>query len=218
VKLPHLEDDAGYAKAMGGSISGSDVYFASVTVSASGHIPKICVLGAGNRPLTNFNKSDFLGLENIGKHYIPTNVDIRAYVTTDVVEDLSKKKWKLKTNEYDIVIAEHVAEHVPDRLAFINECLRITKPDGLLIIEVPNWKHESAHNTLEHYTTWGRCIFNDSYINEYGERWKVEKVVYRMTYPFSWKSFYLGSGFFARQVDRFTSKVSGLRFFIRVKK
>ena len=181
-------------------------------------IPRIAVLGAGHRPLTNFNACQFRGLENIGPHYVPVNVDIRDYPSTDVVQDLSDKRWKFKDDEFDIVIAEHVAEHVPDRLAFIAECLRITKPDGLLIIEVPNWKHDSAHNTLEHYTTWGRAIFNDSYINDWGLKWSVEKVVYRVTKPFSWQSFYIPWEFVGRQIDRFTHKISGLRFFIRVKK
>lgn len=178
---------------------------------------RICVLGAGHRPLTQDNAHWFNGLEGIGQ-YEALNVDIRGYDTTDLVQDLSKKKWDLPSNHFDIVIAEHVAEHVPDRLAFIAECRRITKNNGLLIIEVPNWKHDSAHNTLEHCSTWGRAIFNDSYINEYGALWKIEKVVYRMTRPFSWKSFYVKGEFFGRQLDRFTSKISGLRFFIRIKK
>lgn len=181
---------------------------------------RVCVLGAGHRPLTEYNIEQFAGLKEIigGDIVKPTNVDIREYETTDVVADLSKYPWRFAGDEqYDIVIAEHIAEHVPDRLTFIDECLRITKNNGLLIIEVPNWKHDSAHNTLEHYTTWGRAIFNDSYINEWGQKWKIEKVMYRMTRPFSWKSFYVPNEFIGRQLDRFTHKISGLRFFIRVK-
>lgn len=212
-----LEDDVGRAKAIDEWVNNLQ-RMDDLAIVKSGYIPRIAVLGAGHRPLTNFNKCQFKGLEDIGQHYVPINVDIRDYPSTDVVQDLSKKKWKFKDNEFDIVIAEHVAEHVPDRLAFIDECLRITKPNGLLIIEVPNWKHDSAHNTLEHYTTWGRAIFNDSYINEWGQRWKIEKVVYRMTRPFSWESFYVPGEFLGRQLDRFTHKISGLRFFIRVKK
>jgi SAM-dependent methyltransferase len=189
----------------------------SEAIDKSMDIKQICVLGAGKRPLSSFNNHEFLGLEDIGR-YTAVNVDIRGYLTTDLVMDLSKKKWKIDSNKFDIVIAEHIAEHVPDRMSFISECLRITKPNGLLIIEVPNWKHDSAHNTLEHLTTWGRAIFNDSYINDYGKKWKIEKVVYRMTYPFLWKSFYIGSGFIPRQIDRFTHKISGLRFYIRVLK
>ena len=176
----------------------------------------VCVLGSGLRPLSNENKDKFLGLETIPQ-IEATNVDIRNYPTTDIIQDLSLEHWdKLPSNYFDVVIAEHVAEHVPNRLWFVNECLRITKSNGLLIIEVPNWKHDSAHCTLEHYTTWGRAIFNDSYINNYGQDWKIEKVVYRVSNPFTWKSTYIKGEFLGREIDRFTSMISGLRFFIRV--
>lgn len=182
---------------------------------------RVAVLGAGLKPLTEYNVNQFNGLveELNGDYYNAVNVDIRSYSSTDVVADLNRIHWKwFKDNEFDIVIAEHIAEHMRERLDFVRECLRIVKPNGLIIIEVPNWKHDSAHCTLEHYSTWGRAIFNDSYINRDGLDWKVEKVVYRMTKPFSWKSFYVPNEFLGRQIDRFTHKISGLRFFIRVKK
>lgn len=185
------------------------------------NIKRVAVLGSGNRPLTDYNINLFNGLakELDGDIVDPLNVDIRPYSSTDIVVDLNKPFWKeFKTNSFHIVIAEHIAEHMRERLDFIDECLRITKPDGLLIIEVPNWKHDSAHCTLEHYTTWGRAIFDDSYINEYGKRWKIEKVAYRITRPFSWKSFYIPNEFLGRQIDRVSNQISGLRFFIRVKK
>lgn len=184
-------------------------------------IKKVAVLGAGLRPLKDYNVSQFAGLaeELNGDVYSPVNVDIRDYPSTDKVADLNKPNWsEFGDNEFHIVIAEHIAEHMRERLDFVDECLRITKNEGLLIIEVPNWKHDSAHCTLEHYTTWGRAIFDDSYINEWGKRWKIEKVMYRMTMPFTWKSFYVPSEFLGRQIDRFTHQISGLRFFIRVKK
>ncbi len=185
------------------------------------NVRRVAVLGAGGRPLTGDTIGNFAGLaeELYGDICVPLNVDIRAYKTTNLVADLNKPKWtEFKDNEFDIVIAEHIAEHMRERLDFVSECLRITKNDGLLIIEVPNWKHDSAHCTLEHYTTWGRAIFDDSYINEWGKLWKIEKVMYRMTMPFTWKSFYVKGEFLGRQIDRFTHQISGLRFFIRVKK
>ena len=174
---------------------------------------RVCVLGAGEKPLTEKTRNLF---EGIGSGDIEaTNVDIRKLPTTDIIQDLNKKHWSaLNTNAYDVVIAEHVAEHMRDRLAFLDECRRIVRPYGKLIIEVPNWKHESAHNTLEHVTTWGRCIFNPCYITT--GKYEVERVVYRMTYPFSWKSFYLDNEFIGRQLDRFTNKISGLRFHLKV--
>ena len=176
----------------------------------------ICVLGAGMRPLTPYNKDKFIGLENV-KTYEAVNVDIIDYDSTDVIQDLSLEKWRIESNQFDVVVAEHCAEHVPHRISFIKECLRIAKTGGLVIIEVPNWSHETAHSNLEHLTTWSRMIFDDSYINGFGQLWKVEKVVYRITIPIIWKSFYIKNEFVGRQIDRFTSLISGLRFFLIVK-
>lgn len=172
---------------------------------------KICVLGAGRKPLTQFNRDSFPGLENVDQ-YEAVNVDIRDYPTTDVIQDLSVKHWGIESNSFDIVIAEHVAEHLQDRLTFISECLRITKPNGLLIIEVPNYSHLLAHSNLEHYTTWSRVVFDESYLSS---GWVKEKVVYRAT--FLWKSWYIKREFLGRQLDRFTGLISGLRFYLRVK-
>ena len=175
----------------------------------------VCVLGSGLRPLSNENKNNFPGLESIPQ-IEATNVDIRNYPTTDIIQDLSLEHWdKLPSDYFDVVIAEHILEHIPNRLEFIEECMRISKPGGLLIIEVPNRRSYAAFNTLEHYNYFGRCIFNDSYINEYGKLWKIEKVMYRVT--FVWRSFYFPFGeFLGRQIDRFTHFIGGLRFFIRV--
>lgn len=175
------------------------------------HSKTVCVLGAGDKPLTEDNTGEFVGIE--GMSVMPVNVDIRA-CEGYIVQDLSLRHWEnLKSNWYDIVIAEHVAEHVPDRLAFIGECLRILHKGGLLIIEVPNWKHLTAHSNLEHLTTWSRVIFDDCYVNDFGKKWKVEKKYYRIT--LFWKSFYVKWGFLGRQIDRFTGLVSGIRFFVR---
>lgn len=178
---------------------------------------RICVLGAGDKPLTNFNSHEFMGLEGI-RHYNAVNVDRRWLLTTDYLQDLSQKRWGFDDNEFDIVIAQHVIEHVPDRIAFIAECLRIVKPGGLIIIETPNYSHVSAHSNLEHLTTFSRVIFDDCYVNDFGKKWKVEKIYYRITDPIFWKSMYIKTGFVGRILDKFTGMISGLTFFIRAPK
>lgn len=39
---------------------------------------------------------------------------------------------------FDVVTGSHVLEHVPDPLAFLEHLLRITRPGGVLFLEVPN--------------------------------------------------------------------------------
>jgi len=177
---------------------------------------QICILGSGNKPLLKDNKKDFLGLENISD-YEALNVDRIKFPFTDFLADLSEEKWYIGSNRFDIVIAEHLIEHLPNRISAIRECVRIVKPNGLVIIECPNWSHETAHSNLEHLTTWSRMIFDDSYINNFGKDWHVEKVVYRITNPITWNSHYIKWEFLGRQLDKYTRLISGLRFYLRAK-
>lgn len=175
---------------------------------------KICILGAGMKPLRSDNKDEFLGLEDV-QDYEALNIDRIKYSHIDLVRDLSEEKWYMASNQFDIVIAEHLIEHLPNRISAIRECMRIVKPKGLVIIETPNWCHETAHSNLEHLTTWSRMIFDDSYVNHFGADWDVEKVVYRITNPITWNSHYIKWEFLGRQIDRFTPFISGLRFYLR---
>ena len=42
-------------------------------------------------------------------------------------------------DEFDVVTAWHVVEHVPDPVAFIADLARVTRPGGLVLIETPVW-------------------------------------------------------------------------------
>jgi len=50
----------------------------------------------------------------------------------DVVDLIEKK------DEFDVVIANNLIEHIENPNAFLRECHRILKPDGFLIISTPN--------------------------------------------------------------------------------
>jgi 2-polyprenyl-3-methyl-5-hydroxy-6-metoxy-1,4-benzoquinol methylase len=41
-------------------------------------------------------------------------------------------------NSYDVVLSADVLEHVPEPVKYINECYRILKDDGVLILTTPN--------------------------------------------------------------------------------
>ena len=47
---------------------------------------------------------------------------------------------QLKSNQYDVITMWHVLEHVPDLTATLTRLKRLLKPDGQLIIAVPNHK------------------------------------------------------------------------------
>jgi predicted SAM-dependent methyltransferase len=58
------------------------------------------------------------------------------------VEDLSQ----LENNSFDIITMWHVLEHVPDLENQIKELKRLLKPNGTVIVAVPNFKsHDALH-------------------------------------------------------------------------
>jgi SAM-dependent methyltransferase len=86
------------------------------------------------------------------------------YVTADLESPLAAVKLDIqampfKDHEFDVVICNHVLEHVPDDRKAMREIFRILKSDGYAILQVPT--DYSREDTYE-----------DSSITEPGEREK----------------------------------------------
>jgi SAM-dependent methyltransferase len=73
-----------------------------------------------------------------------------------------------ETSSYDVVVCNHVLEHVPDDSRAIRELWRICRPDGFVQIAVPDpprravtddWGYPRAHDH-EHYRLYGRDVFD----------------------------------------------------------
>ena len=50
----------------------------------------------------------------------------------------ANKKFPLEDNSYDVVISRETIEHLYEDVDFLNECYRVLKKDGTLIITTPN--------------------------------------------------------------------------------
>jgi len=64
------------------------------------------------------------------------------YITADLESPIADVKMNIqdipfKDNEFDVVICNHVFEHVPDDKKAMREVLRVLKPDGFAILFVP---------------------------------------------------------------------------------
>jgi SAM-dependent methyltransferase len=77
-------------------------------------------LGTGNYPCKGWISHDFK------KH--------SDYI--DIAFDLNKIPWPLKDNEYEIVRAFDVLEHLDDVVKTMDEIWRILKPDGFFVCKV----------------------------------------------------------------------------------
>ncbi|MDX1753448.1 MAG: class I SAM-dependent methyltransferase [Salinimicrobium sediminis] len=68
----------------------------------------------------------------------------------DLLEDISS----FPDSYFDVITMWHVLEHVPDLDSHLNELDRILKPDGLLVIAVPNFKSFDAQKYKEHWAAY----------------------------------------------------------------
>jgi SAM-dependent methyltransferase len=97
------------------------------------------------------------------------------YETADLMQEGVTHKvditdTKLPAAQYDVVMANHVLEHIPDDRAALRELFRLLKPGGLALLSVPinatrqttyenpsitaapqRWAHFSAHDHLRYY-------------------------------------------------------------------
>jgi SAM-dependent methyltransferase len=66
-------------------------------------------------------------------------IDINPLSRADVVHDLNVTPYPLPSDGFDLVIAEHVLEHLRDVIKVMEEIHRVTRPGGIVYIEVPHY-------------------------------------------------------------------------------
>ncbi|BFM43690.1 class I SAM-dependent methyltransferase [Flavobacterium sp. CFS9] len=64
------------------------------------------------------------------------------YTTTDLFSPLADVKADIcnlpfKDNEYDVILCNHVLEHIPDDTKAMQELFRVLKPGGMAILQIP---------------------------------------------------------------------------------
>lgn len=80
---------------------------------------------------------------------VSKNKDVNKIFFGDAMSLLRRIKSK-----YDLIILSHVIEHVFDHETFLRLCIARLKPNGLLLVAIPNIRHLSVLLPL---------IFNDSF-------------------------------------------------------
>ena len=85
-------------------------------------------------------------------------LDNNPRAAADVNHDLAEIPYPFADNEFDLVVANHVVEHVPDVMAFIGELHRVTKGGGRIRLLTPHytnpdWANDPTHrNHINSYT------------------------------------------------------------------
>ncbi|NNJ88683.1 MAG: class I SAM-dependent methyltransferase [Eudoraea sp.] len=96
------------------------------------------------------NETDFFSKQNKVLHFAPERAFYKRfrklnnlnYTTTDLNSPLADVKADIcdlpfEDNSYDVILCNHVLEHIPDDKKAMSELLRVMKPGGWGIFQVP---------------------------------------------------------------------------------
>lgn len=78
----------------------------------------------------------------IAKYTNTPNVDIGKIEVVDYISD-GRSMLSLigEPERYDYIVASHVIEHTPDLLGFLKDCEALLKPEGILVLAVPDKRY-----------------------------------------------------------------------------
>lgn len=96
------------------------------------------------------NETDFFTAEKSVLHFAPEQCFLKRfrklknlkYTTTDLLSPIADVKADIcdlpfEDNSYDIILCNHVLEHIPDDTKAMQELYRVMKPDGYGIFQIP---------------------------------------------------------------------------------
>ena len=87
-----------------------------------------------------------------GKSLLPDyiGVDLSPQLGVSVVCDLSKKPWPFQDSSVASCVLLNLLEHLPDTIQVMEELWRITKPGGVVSIQVPYYNSAGAFQDPTH--------------------------------------------------------------------
>ncbi len=87
-------------------------------------------------------------------------IDSNPKTHADVIHDLGIFPYPFANDEFDEVVCRHVAEHVPDVMAFVTELFRITRPGGRIKITTPHYSNPDWPTDPTHRNHFNSYSFN----------------------------------------------------------
>jgi len=92
------------------------------------------------------------------KHEGAIGLDNNSRTDADVIHDLGSIPYPFPDDEFDLIVSNHVIEHVPDVMAFVTELYRIARDGGHIKLLTPHytnpdWANDPTHrNHINSYT------------------------------------------------------------------
>lgn len=87
------------------------------------------------------------------------NTDLYPVPGVNIVLDLSKTPFPFPDNEFDLVIANHILEHVPNWWECFKELARVVKVGGIIEVWLPGDGGSSQLGYRDHINTINHCSF-----------------------------------------------------------
>ena len=147
---------------------------------------RILDIGAGVGDFLSVCKND--GWQTIGIEPSDKAKNIAKYKGVSFVENLSE----LENHSFDIITMWHVLEHVPNLEEQITELKRLIKPNGTIIIAVPNFKSFDAKHYGQFWAAFDVPIhlwhFSKTAIQKLFAKEKLELI---KVFPMKFDSFYV---------------------------
>lgn len=78
------------------------------------------------------------------------NVDQMKIPGVDVVCDINAKKLPFENDTFEVIMLNHILEHIQNLEALLKELYRVSKNGGRILIRVPYFSHESAFSHYQH--------------------------------------------------------------------
>lgn len=129
----------------------------------------------------------YLMKKNKDVHYTCCDLHPELYAFATDCKKENGMSMSFADDQFDFVIHNQVIEHVPDDKLFILECLRVLKPNGKLIINLPYDPYSSSIPSNEQLTPQERAelFYQEDHLRLYGydylktlsdKRWNIEAI------------------------------------------
>ncbi len=91
----------------------------------------------------------------------PNVVNLDAYdiCDPDIVHDLEKMPLPFKDNTFDLILANHVLEHIHKWWECFEDCARILKPNGIMEVNLPGDDSDTQLGYRDHVSLINRYSF-----------------------------------------------------------
>jgi SAM-dependent methyltransferase len=67
------------------------------------------------------------------------------HTSLDINHDLTRFPWPIVDNAYDLIVCQHVIEHLPDMVKTLEELNRIASKNGKIFLELPHFTRCEAY-------------------------------------------------------------------------